>query len=391
MLNLHIKNNDLPAQKKLEKRQAAIKSERGDLQSLFNINKFDVGTVSQKNCENLIGSVEIPVGAAGPVKFELTIEGGEPAQREALIPLAATEGALIASVSRGCKALSQSKLRVFVDSAGMTRAPVFRFGSHAQALQFVKWLEEKKTFKKIKDASEETSNHLKLNKYQTWIVGRAVYVRFSFDTDQAMGMNMVTLALKHVWDKVVKNYAQVELVSISGNMCADKKQAAVNRLLGRGYEVQAEAFLSNDILNQILDVSADRFLKTHYWKNEVGSRLAGAEVSNMHAANMAAAVFLATGQDMAHMVEAAQTDLIVEPEGDGLYAAVRMPNVNVGVVGGGTYLPAFKEARQLIFNQEIGAEELAGVVGAAVLAGELSGLAALASNSLAKAHQELAR
>ncbi len=111
----------------------------------------------------------------------------------------------------------------------------------------------------------------------------------------------------------------------------------------------------------------------------------------MQAANMVAAMFLATGQDAAHVVEAAQVETILEIQNKNLYAAAVVPNVNVGVVGGGTYLPAFKQARQLILNKELSPSELAGAVGIAVLAGELSGLAALSSHTLAQAHCQLAR
>lgn len=391
MTNFYIKNQKLSAQEKLEQRQDLLKQRAGDLADLFSINTLDVGAVDQKNCENLVGSVEVPVGVAGPMQMKLAIEGSEAVEEEALIPLAATEGALTASVSRGCKLLSQAGLKVYVDRAGMTRAPVFGFISQAAARNFVSWLKKEQTFQEVKQACETTSAHLKLDRYQSWIVGRSVYVRFSFDTDQAMGMNMVTIALKKAWEDVIQDYPKIELLAISGNMCADKKQAAVNRLLGRGHQAQAESFISEKLLNKVLKVSAEQIYKTHYWKNEVGSRLAGAETANMHAANMAAAVFLATGQDMAHVVESSQADLILEVDGGGLYAAVRLPNINVGVVGGGTYLPAFKQARHLIFNREISSGELAGVIAAAVLAGELSGLAALSTSSLAKAHQELGR
>ena len=411
MISLNLKNFVGSSQEKILQRQAILidylkrrkfmhKKDGGsgttdqlDFSNFFKINKIDVKQAEQKNCENLLGSVEIPVGVAGPASVQMTIDGGEPFQQELFIPLATTEGALVASVARGMKALSKTKpTRVFVEKIGMTRAPVFGFLNHFEAKEFVDWIENKGGLKKIKQVCEKTSQHLKLKDCHAWVVGRAVYARFVFDTDQAMGMNMVTLALGQAWKEVISSYPNIELISLSGNMCVDKKTSAINRLLGRGYSVQAEVLLNKKILQSVLKVGVQDFYKTYYWKNVVGSNLAGADSLNMHAANMVAGLFLATGQDMAHVVECSQASLLVEQKpNNSLYIALNMPNVNVGVVGGGSGFTPFQQARKLIFGREIRAEELAGVVAVAVLSGELSGLAALATQSLACAHQKLAR
>lgn len=399
--HLRIKDKSLSAQEKLKKRQDSLKARiRGDCSELFSCSQLDVPGVSNKNCENLVGSVAIPVGVAGPAQVEFNFDDSinnkpEDFQANILLPLATTEGALVASVSRGCKLFQkQNCLKVYVHKAGMSRAPVFGFSSHAKALSFKKWLQKNDVFRKIKQSCEETSSHLRLNKYRVWLVGRVAFVRFVFDTDQAMGMNMVTLALEHVWQNFISQNFQVRLISLSGNMCADKKQTAINRLLGRGYSVQAEIRLTTSRLKKHLRVSARQLKTVHDWKNVIGSTLAGATSRNMHAANMVAATFLATGQDIAHVVEASQASLTMElshDELESLYVSLRMPNVNLGVVGGGTYLPAFSQARSVILGRNIKAEELAGVVATAVVAGELSGLAALVSHSLAKAHRDLGR
>ncbi len=399
--SLRIKDKSLSAQEKLEKRQALLKKRDNiSYQELFSHNNFDVSAISNKNCENLIGSVSVPVGIAGPAQVELIFddsvgERSKKLQTSVLIPLATTEGALVASVSRGCKLFKENNcLKVYVHRVGMTRAPVFAFNSYAEALDFKKWLQTKKVFQQIKKSCEATSSYLQLKNYRVWLVGRTAFVRFVFDTDQAMGMNMVTLALKHAWERFISHNSQAKLISLSGNMCADKKQTAVNRLLGRGYSVQAEIKLPASLLKKHLKVTPKQLKTIHDWKNVVGSDLAGSTSHNMHVANMVAATFLATGQDMAHVVEASQADLTMELLSDKkefLYVSLRMPNINLGVVGGGTYLPAFSQARRIILGRDIKAEELAGVVVAAVMAGELSGLAALASHSLAQAHQDLGR
>ncbi|MEA2057024.1 MAG: 3-hydroxy-3-methylglutaryl-CoA reductase, partial [Patescibacteria group bacterium] len=226
---------------------------------------------------------------------------------------------------------------------------------------------------------------------KTWSQGPSVFARFSFDTDQAMGMNMVTIALKQVWQELVSTHPNVELISISGNMCVDKKASALNQLLGRGYQVKAEVVISKDVVEELLGVSVEKLTLTHYWKNVVGTNLAGSNSQNMHVANMVAAMFLATGQDIAHVVEGSQANTIMEKRKDGLYVAVEFNNLNIGVVGGGTSLPAFTQARNIILGRSLSSAELAGIIGVACLAGEISGLAALASQSLAKAHQKLGR
>ncbi len=405
MLSLKLKDTAATASKRMGQLQQKILGSTGvqesELRELFAVNSFDADVVGNKNCENLIGSVEVPVGLAGPLKTEVGFIGFNSKKREKLtifLPLATTEGALVASVNRGCKALSEAgSLKIQVKKVGMSRAPVFGFKNMAQAAEFEGWLEEKKNKKQIREICEETSSHLKLIDHQTWQVGRSVFVRFVFDTDQAMGMNMVTIALDNLWKKMLKSYPDINLISLSGNMCVDKKSSAINRLLGRGYEVQAEVVLSAEVLETVLKTNSDNFFQTYYWKNVVGSNTAGSLDLNMHAANMVAALFLATGQDMAHVVESSQASLFVEKQSDGsLYLTLRMPNLSLGAVGGGTSLPAFSQARSLILqaagrSQKVESRHLAAAVAGAVLAGEISGLPALSSNSLAGAHQTLAR
>lgn len=355
---------------------------------LFKIN-FDSDRASKTNCENLIGSVEIPVGATGPVIYHS--DDGE--KKEALIPLATSEGALIASVSRGIRAINEAQgAEVFSKRIGMSRAPVFDFKSGKKAFDFEKFIKKEKNLAKIKEISENSSSHLKFKHLQSWVRGRKVYLRFVFDTDQAMGMNMVTIALKEVWDQFLSQYEEIEMLAISGNLCVDKKSSVANTLFGRGDYAHAEVFLTKEVVESVLKSSVEKIVQTHVAKNLVGSNLAGSFAQNMQAANVVAAFFLATGQDMAHVLEASQVTTSFEVDGENLYAAVDMPNINMGTIGGGTWLEAQKEARSLISqNKELTSIELAEVLAVAVLAAEISGMAALSSKSLAKAHNDLAR
>ncbi len=400
-MSFYLKGNQ-PEKKKIKQRQQLLTKMNRSGADLFKIGKFEQETAGQKNCENLIGSVEVPVGVAGPLQKMRLVDLGVQLKdnhsqtkktqtlETIIFPLATTEGALVASVARGVKALNQAELvSAVVRKVGMTRAPVFKLASGVEAEKFKSWLETK--FNQIKDSCEETSQHLTLLDFTSWTQGCAVFVRFRFDTDQAMGMNMVTIALKKAWAEVINQFPQVEMVSISGNMCVDKKPSAVNQILGRGYQVKAEVELSEVVLTKILKTNSECLFKTHYWKNLIGSNLAGSNAQNMHIANMIAAMFLATGQDMAHVAEAAQANTVLNQRDDGLSVAVELNNLNLGTVGGGTWLPSFSQARNLILNRQIKSKELAAVMAVASLAGEISGLAALSTRSLAQAHQKLGR
>ncbi|MEA2056411.1 MAG: hypothetical protein U9O78_01680, partial [Patescibacteria group bacterium] len=328
---------DLSELKKMKLRQRMLKDSGRKASDLFEICVFDPEKVGKKNCENLIGGIEVPVGVAGPMDklefYDLGVEqGGEgdyqksfdlikekrKLLKQIIFPLATTEGALVASVSRGIKVLNSSgAARCIVVKKGMTRAPVFKLRSGLEAKKFCYWL--KMNFSEIKKIAEKTSGHLSLVDLKTWSQGPSVFARFSFDTDQAMGMNMVTIALKQVWQELVSAHPNVELISISGNMCVDKKASALNQLLGRGYQVKAEVVISEDMVKELLGVSVEKLALIHYWKNVVGTNLAGSNSQNMHVANMVAAMFLATGQDIAHVVEGSQANTIMEKRKDGLY------------------------------------------------------------------------
>lgn len=350
----------------------------------------DAKIVAQKNCENFIGSIEIPVGVAGPV---LVIS--DVLSEEIFLPLATTEGALVASVSRGCKAIQLSGgAQANVKKIGMTRAPVFCCNSGKAARDFVTWFDAHMS--EFAVACKSTSQHLKYISHMSWIQGRNVYVRFVFDTDEAMGMNMVTIALQQAWEKFQKTYARdvtrVQLLALSSNLCSDKKDSVINRVLGRGYWVQAEVVLPSEVIRTVLKTTPEDLLRVHTAKNVVGSSLSGSFSQNMHAGNMIAALYAATGQDLAHITEGSQANTTFEASGDGLYVAVTLPNLVVGTVGGGTWLPKQTQARRFIRqNQDLSAAQLAVAIATACLAGEISGMAALASNSLAQAHQRLAR
>jgi len=197
---------------------------------------------------------------------------------------------------------------------------------------------------------------------------------------------------------MIKNdHPDVKLLSISGNVCTDKKDSIVNRIFGRGFNIELEAFLSKEILTKVFDVNVKDLLKTHVAKNLVGSNVAGSMAQNMHVANALAAFYIATGQDPAHAVGGSEASVTFEKQGDGLYVALTLPSVSVGSVGGGTWFPKQSQARALIMpsanfkKSNDNSMTLALAAGVAAFAGEISGLCALTNQSLADAHQKLAR
>lgn len=386
--SLRVASDHATPAKQVTARQKLVQSQRSpDFTDLFTVSpSFPLESVARKNCENLIGSVEIPVGVAGP----LTVDWGESTD-EILVPLATTEGALVASVNRGCKALQAvGGAHVAVEYAGMTRSPVFECPTGRDALRFRDWFLDHTS--EIQEVVVSTSKHIKLLDVQTWVRGKLVFVRFAFDTDQAMGMNMVTIALQKALEDALERHPEIRLVSLSSNVCTDKKDSVLNSILGRGYWVQAEAVLSASVLRDVLKTDSYSMEKVHRQKNLIGSNLAGSFSQNAHVANVVSAMYLATGQDPAHVVEGSKAFLMLELLEDGaLYCSLTLPNIQVGVVGGGTYLPAQSQARSLILDRDLSARELAGAVGAASLAGELSLIAALSEQKLAYAHEKLGR
>ncbi len=353
---------------------------------LENISKNSIPPeAAAHNCENMIGSTQIPLGYAGPVTV-----AGEYAFGEFLVPLATTEGALIASISRGMSVINASggsRTRVFGDY--MTRAPVLRVRDLEHACQCIQWIDAHED--EIKAAAASTTSHGKLVKIEKFPMGRGIYLRFSFETGDAMGMNMATIASEAAC-RVIEEATGAVMVSVSGNMCSDKKAAAINMIEGRGKTVVAEALIPSEIVESKLHTTAEAIVETNIRKNLIGSSMSGTLGANAHAANMVAAFYIATGQDPAQVVGGSLTLTNCENLDGNLYISVRMPAVELGTVGGGTSLPCQSEALEIMGCKGAGkARKLAEILSVTVLAGELSTLAAQAAGQLGKAHAELGR
>lgn len=410
-----IRDETLTESEKLQLRQNLTCSFSGkknaDFQELF-CTDFPIQEVGEKNCENLIGSISVPVGIAGPVTVQTRFishdeKVGKEQQHSFVIPLATTEGALVASIHRGTKVLNAGQTKVIVKKIGMSRSVVFECGSIDDSAVFIDYFSQNSEL--FGQFCEETSTHLKFLSYEVFMRDKLLYFRFVFDTDEAMGMNMVTIALSYAWDKFKRqlpDHIWVSLLTVSGNVCTDKKDSMINRLRGRGYFVTAETIIPVIKLEELLKVRAQDLVKTHLVKNVIGSNVAGSFAQNMHVANALGAFYLATGQDIAHVVAGSEAsvhfELVEDSKLNGtvqdfLYVALTLPNVSVGSVGGGTWLPKQTQARlaMLSGDEENGrtpsALDLATCAGLASLAGEISGLAALTTHTLASAHAKLGR
>jgi len=349
---------------------------------------FDAKTASVKNCENMIGAIQIPLGIAGPLKIKSSLQN-----REVFLPLATTEGALVASVSRGIKAVTQSGgANVTSQKVGITRAPVFLVDNIMVGEKVMKWVKD--NFLEIKKIAEGTSSHLKLLDINPWMVGRSLFLRFKFDSQDAMGMNMVTIACTLAADYIEKK-TKAKLVSVSGNVCVDKKPNMLNFIEGRGTKVWADCVLSEEIVSRILKTTPEKFVDVVTRKVYLGSIMSGSIGANSHAANVLAAIFAATGQDIAHISEVSSVVTTAELIKEGLYVSVNLSDLVVGTIGGGTGLETQKETLNIlgVYGGDGGknSQKLAEIIGAAVLAGEVSLIASLSVNTLARAHRELGR
>ncbi|KAI1905251.1 hypothetical protein AGOR_G00014190 [Albula goreensis] len=350
---------------------------------------YDYSKVMGTCCENVIGYMPVPVGVAGP----LLLDG-----KQFQVPMATTEGCLVASTNRGCRAIALSggaSSRILAD--GMTRGPVVQLPSACQAAEVKAWLESTDGFECIKDAFDQTSRFARLEKLMVVLAGRNLYIRFHSSTGDAMGMNMISKGTEQALSRLQEEFPELHILAVSGNFCTDKKPAAINWIEGRGKSAVCEATIPARVVREVLKTSTEDLVHLNINKNLVGSAMAGSIGGfNAHAANIVTAIYIACGQDPAQTVGSSNCITLMEPtgpSGDDLYISCTMPSIELGTVGGGTSLAPQQACLQMLGLQGASpdqpgenARQLARVVCAAVLAGELSLMAALAAGHLVKSH-----
>ncbi|XP_076261719.1 3-hydroxy-3-methylglutaryl-coenzyme A reductase-like isoform X2 [Rhynchophorus ferrugineus] len=349
---------------------------------------YDYSKVMGACCENVIGYMPVPVGYAGP----LFLDG-----KELYIPMATTEGCLVASTNRGCRALRLNGVTSSVVGDGMTRGPVVRFPSITRASDAMGWVQDKDNYQKIKEQFDSSSRFARLQRISVKIAGRYLFMRFVATTGDAMGMNMLSKGTEYSLKYVQQVFKDMEILSLSGNFCTDKKPAAVNWIEGRGKSVVCEAIVPAKIIGEVLKTNVNALIDVNNSKNLIGSAVAGSIGGfNAHAANIVTAIFIATGQDPAQNVGSSNCMTLMEPwglNGEDLYMSCTMPCIELGTVGGGTILPAQGACLDILGVkganlQQPGANsaQLAKIVCGTVLAGELSLLSALTAGDLVKSH-----
>ncbi|KAL4910918.1 hypothetical protein BDW74DRAFT_3938 [Aspergillus multicolor] len=349
---------------------------------------YNYGLVHGACCENVIGNLPLPLGVAGP----LTIDG-----QSYFIPMATTEGVLVASASRGAKAINAGGGAVTVLTGdGMTRGPCVGFPTLARAAAAKVWLDSEEGKSVMMTAFNSTSRFARLQHLKTALAGTYLYIRFKTTTGDAMGMNMISKGVEKALHIMATEcgFDDMATISVSGNFCTDKKAAALNWIDGRGKSVVAEAIIPGDVVRNVLKSDVDALVELNTSKNLIGSAMAGSLGGfNAHASNIVTAIFLATGQDPAQNVESSSCITTMKNSNGNLQIAVSMPSIEVGTIGGGTILEA--QSAMLDFlgvrgshptNPGDNARQLARIVAAAVLAGELSLCSALAAGHLVRAH-----
>ncbi|XP_075477186.1 LOW QUALITY PROTEIN: 3-hydroxy-3-methylglutaryl-coenzyme A reductase-like [Primulina tabacum] len=354
---------------------------------------FDYDAILGQCCEMPVGYVQIPVGIAGP----LLLDG-----REYSVPMATTEGCLVASTNRGCKAIHASGGATSVLLRdGMTRAPVVRFGTAKRAAELKFFLEDSHNFEALSLVFNRSSLFARLQSIKCAIAGKNLYIRFSCSTGDAMGMNMVFKGVQNVIDFLGNDFPDMDVIGISGNYCSDKKPAAVNWIEGRGKSVVCEAIIKEDVVKKVLKTDVPSLVELNMLKNLTGSAMAGALGGfNAHASNIVSAVYIATGQDPAQNIESSHCITMMEAVNDGrdLHISVTMPSIEVGTVGGGTQLGSQSACLNLLGVKGASKEApgsnsrlLATIVAGSVLAGELSLMSAIAAGQLVKSHMKYNR
>lgn len=338
------------------------------------------------NIENFIGIVQMPVGVAGPVQIN-----GEHADGLFYVPLATTEGTLVASYSRGMRVINEcGGVKTTVVEGWMQRAPAFIFNDAREAREFGNWVTE--NFATIKAAAETTTSVGKLEHIEQWSVSKTRYLRFNYTTGDAAGQNMVGKATLVACEWIKANSPIPCMYLLSGNMDTDKKHSHLNMLHSRGKRVIAEIVLKKEVLANVMKVDTKVLAGATVLAN-TGALMAGAAYNGPHSANGIASLYIATGQDEANVVEshAGMLSHQLLDNGD-FYISVTLPSLIVATFGGGTGLPTQNECLQMLGCVGKGkANKFAEIVAATVLAGDISLACAVIAGHWVSSHDKMGR
>jgi len=342
------------------------------------------------NVENLIGAVEVPVGVAGPLHVR-----GAAAQGLFYLPMATTEGALVSSATRGALALTRAGgVTALVQRQRMTRTPLFTVRDQPSASRLVRFIEDR--LEELRAQVRQVSRHASLMSVEPITLGRAVHVHFHYQTGDAAGQNMTTACTWHACQWLLRELERrpgidVDNFLIEGNMSGDKKLGFSSFAAGRGIRVSAEATIPADLLQRILKVTPAEMVRLNQMA-VTGSIHSGMVGYNINVANVIAAVFTATGQDIACVHESSVGLLHLEQVPEGVHASILLPSLVIGTVGGGTHLPGQQALLAMMDCAGPGkVEKLAEIVAGFALALDLSTMCAIGDGQFVRAHERLGR
>jgi hydroxymethylglutaryl-CoA reductase (NADPH) len=368
---------------RVSQRRAWVEAKTGTSLAHIGSLSFDP-EVLRGNIENPVGVAQVPLGIAGPVLVR-----GRHANGLFYVPMATTEGALIRSYERGMVALTRTggaETALLADENQIS--PSFFFETVAAAERFSEWAPTQ--LSELQRAAASTTRHGRLTNVKCYQIGRQVIVNLGFETGDAQGMNMIAKAADAVC-RWIQDHHPISGYFLFSGLCSEKRPSGFVISRGKGKRVTAGALLSHEVLKLYLHVTAEQLF--HVWQSTViGHLQAGAIGYNAHYANGLAAIFIATGQDVANVTNAACGITSFEMHPEGLYASVTLPALTVATVGGGTALPTQREALAIMGCAGAGhAKKFSEIVAAAVLGGEISMGAAIASGEFVAAHEQYGR
>ncbi|MDF1779894.1 MAG: hydroxymethylglutaryl-CoA reductase [Alcanivoracaceae bacterium] len=378
-------SNDYTREMAQARRTFIVKKTGADLTHVSSFS-FDP-SVLPGNIESFSGVAQVPLGFAGPLPVR-----GEFAQGDFFVPMATTEGTLLASYNRGMRlARAAGGITCTVIDDAMQRAPIFVFENARYARDFGEWV--KKNFAQIKASAEETTRSGKLRDIEQYSQGKMRWLRFNFTTGDAAGQNMVSKATRHACQWMLdQNPAGLEHFSLAANFDTDKKHSALNSLHSRGKRVVAEITLPATLLKDIMHTSGEALFRQRQLSN-MGAMMAGSVNNGAHFANGLTAMFIACGQDVANIAESSAGYVFGELKENGdYYFSVTIPSLIVASYGGGTALPTQRECLEVLDCYGEGkAKKFAEICAAVVLCGELSLSSAIVSDQWVSSHDQYGR
>ena len=338
------------------------------------------------NVENFTGVAQVPLGIAGPLRVN-----GEHAQGDFYVPLATSEGTLVASYSRGMKLTREAGgVTVTVIDDAMQRAPAFGFDSAREARDFSKWVRE--NMDDIRERAESSTTSGRLRDIEQYTASRFVFLRFNFTSGDAAGMNMSGKAALAACEWIREQYEDIRYFQLEANFATDKKASQVNTLHTRGKRVVAEVTVPAELMESVLHTSPELVYRARQ-VSSLGGFMAGVMNNGSQSPNAIAAIFIACGQDAGNVAESSTAMVYAELLEDGsYYHSITIPSLIVATYGGGTGLPTQRECLQMLDCYGEGkVRKLAEIVAATVLCGELSLGAAVVTEEWVEAHDRLGR